>query len=132
MGSKSFSAILAQSLVTVQFVISTSEFSLLLYIFFDFVAVCFGLQESASAFLSKDLSRERKFVKLDTVLVLPTFWSQVFWFQVLLVLSVGWPGIRDLSNVFLPFGANNSCLGILAYLTHVVFLGRIQFHFTSP
>ena len=89
MGSKSFSAILAQSLVTVQFVISTSEFSLLLYIFFDFVAVCFGLQESASAFLSKDLSRERKFVKLDTVLVLPTFWSQVFWFQVLLVLSVG-------------------------------------------
>lgn len=67
MGSKSFFAILAQSLVTVQFVISISEFSLLLDIFLDFVA----------AFLSEGLSRERKFVKLDIVWVLPTFWSQV-------------------------------------------------------
>ena len=67
MVSKSFFAILAQPLVAVQFVISTSEFSLLLDIFLDFVA----------AFLSEGLCKERKFVKLDIVWVLPTFWSQV-------------------------------------------------------
>lgn len=123
-----FSKTSSKIIVAVQFIISIWEFSLVVSISPYFVPV--SHLNSASAFLSDGLQKG-KFVRLVIIWFSP-FLSTTVHMNILSTPGTGCHWRRRLVYGLYFICINNSWVLTLAYMAHVVFLGTIQVHFTSP